>query len=163
MWFSKVVLPAPRKPDSTVTGKLPGEGEVEVAWLILGISIMARAGSLDGDSAVRGLFTCAAGRALAVKLDGGLAQGECVLAHPVPQAAADFRVDEFVDLPAFVADREGEQAGPAGGRLPAGQVGVQRFEPVHQAMRGEPLQRPVDLGRRAETLLAQPPPAARRR
>ena len=68
---------------------------------------------------------------------------------------ADRVVRHLDDLPAFVADRKGRHVVPVVVRLGAGDEGVEALQPVDEAALDQRVERPVDLQRRAESLLAQ--------
>jgi hypothetical protein len=91
-----------------------------------------------------------------VDFDGGVAQGEGVVLHRVTQALAKLVIAEFIDMPAVLADGECLEAAPIASGAGTRNVGVQGFQAMDQAVRGQPVQCPIDLRGRAESFLTQP-------
>jgi hypothetical protein len=73
-----------------------------------------------------------------------------VIARPVAEAGLDGGVGEFLDLTAFLADREGDAAVAVAMRVGAGDEGVDRFKPVDEPVVEKLLERAIDLQGRAE-------------
>ncbi|MNO74701.1 hypothetical protein D3C76_657150 [compost metagenome] len=105
IWLSRVVLPAPRKPESTVTGS-------RAASLVWGTGVLIGRPHDKGWCAcvrlcsVLACITASTGGAFTVQLDDRAAQRKHVLFHPVPQGLVQVRYVELIDMAAAVADGE---------------------------------------------------------
>src|SRR6185312_2517537 len=111
-----------------------------------------------------------AGAALAAQLERHLVDGELRLAGPRREAFDGARLVELRHGPAVIANGEHDSALVA--RMPAGDEGIERLEPVRLSIGDETVERAIDRLRRQARLVAQlldelvgadrPPDAAQR-
>ncbi len=94
--------------------------------------------------------------AAAAQLDRGALEREAVLAGPAAQPLRHRRLGELVDPTAARADGEGRGAGAlVAAGIGAADEGVERFQPVRQAVLDQLVERAIDLQRRAQPVVAQ--------
>ncbi|MPN09109.1 hypothetical protein SDC9_156397 [bioreactor metagenome] len=149
MWLSKVVLPAPRKPDSTVTGSRACGGGTCASVCIME---SRKSESRKAQSQRRSGAGWRACRAFAMQLDVGMPQGKAVVPRPVVQAVPQLFIDELVHMAASVTDGESRHAVVATRGMRTAHIGVHRLQPMDQPPLGQLVQGAVDLGGGAQAL-----------
>ena len=77
------------------------------------------------------------------------------LVRPILETLLDDFIGKFGNLAAFLADREGSQPVGMVVRMGAGDKGIQTFPPLDKPALEQLLQRPVDLQRRAESVVPE--------